>query len=84
MTKKSMTTKTIAAAWDTFSLYLHPEATKIQRQEMRVAFYGGCFSILRMQNQAFDEDISIEDFLAIMQSWRDECIKIADSLSPES
>jgi len=81
MTKKSMTTKTIASAWDTFSLLIHPEASKIQRQEMRMAFYGGCFSLIKMQRQAMIENISEDDYISLIQSWIDECMKMSESLS---
>lgn len=83
-----MTTKTIASSWDFFSCFIHPEASKSQRRGMKLAFYAGCFAVLKMQREEITLDMPEDEACALIESWWQECAKFPESFeksgNPES
>lgn len=65
--------RTIASEWDKFTaLVMPPDASQIQRKEMRRAFYAGVESALRMQWDAAEETTSEAQAMALFTAWHEE------------
>ncbi len=63
---------TIKEKWDLFEpLALSEVTNKIQRQEMKKAFYAGAQSMMNIQLN-LDEDISDDAYMGIIEGCRDE------------
>lgn len=67
---------TAAMLWEGFrSAVVHPDAPPSQIYEMRLAFYAGIHSMLRLQLNVIGEDSCSEDEgAAIMQRIHEECM----------
>ncbi len=65
---------TIQSKWESFRKDVIPEdASVIQVEEMKKAFYAGAASILGLQLYDMDETISEEAGAAMMNGWFEEC-----------
>lgn len=67
--------ETLAQMWDGFARQVMPAgAPAVQRQEMRRAFYAGCWVMLMaMRNDLGSEQVSEEEGVAVLEGWMEEC-----------
>lgn len=56
-------------------------ASPIQRQEMRRAFYAGVMSLLTLQKDRLgDDDINEEESVAVLESIEQECVEFVSQI----
>ncbi len=64
---------TVQEKWDSFSLLVVPkDASPVQRQEMRRAFYAGAEAMMQIQWAVGAEDISEDAGIHILEGCRSE------------
>ena len=73
--------RTVADAWETFAhAVLPPDCSRVQRDEMRKAFYGGATALLSLTGEiaAIDNE---EACIAILQGLHEEVAAFAANLT---
>lgn len=73
---------TIAEQWAIFEMLVMPkDASPVQRQEMRRAFYAGAEAMLRLQYVACDKGVSENGGVMMLEGWHDECRRFAQQVA---
>ena len=73
---------TIADQWKFFEASVVPKnASSIQRQEMRRAFYAGAVSMLTMHLGLGDDSVSEAAAVGILKGWQEECALFAHHIA---
>ncbi len=73
---------TIQEQWALFSTLVIPaNAPAIQKQQMKLAFYAGVESTLRIQFNIGDKAISEDAGVAILEGIHDECRRFAADMA---
>jgi hypothetical protein len=66
--------KLLDEAWQEFARAVLPrDASAVQRQEMRRAFYGGAFSVLTLMAALGDDSVSEDQGVKVLDQLHREC-----------
>lgn len=72
----------IGESWRLFERFIIPkDAGEVQREEMRRAFYCGAESVLRINWNIGDKNMSEDAGIAILNGLRDECEAFAADMA---
>lgn len=72
---------TIQQQWDLFKLLIPLDASPVQVEETKTAFYAGAQAILTMQYAMSCREVSDDAGVHMIQGWHEECSDFAKSLS---
>jgi len=76
---------TIQEQWKQFSaLVIQNDAPEIQKQEMKLAFYGGAEAVLRLQLNITDPSVSDDAGVQMLEGIHDECRRFAAEIAKGS
>ena len=72
---------TIKEQWDSFRMLVVPaDASEVQLQETRRAFYAGAEAMMRIQFNIGDKDVSEDEGVAILSACHDEAEEVAQKV----